>query len=134
MQKKSTDESSNPETSEVRKNKKPYKSTSYSEIMKSFNMQKKSTDESSNPETSEVRKNKKPYKSTSYTEIMNSLIMQKKAKDELSILDTYIEMIFDEAILTHQQKSLAEKINDAIDSNDKSLFLELSTQYAKLKN
>jgi uncharacterized protein YpiB (UPF0302 family) len=115
-------------------NKKPYKSTSYSEIMKSLNTQKKAKEESSNPETNAVKKNKKPYKSTSYTEIMNSLIMQKKEKDELSILDTYIEMIFDEAILTHQQKSLEEKINDAIDSNDKSLFLELSAQYAKLKN
>lgn len=77
--------------------------------------------------------NKKPYKSTSYSEIMKSLNTQKKAKDELSILDTYIEMIFDEAILTHQLKSLEEKINDAIDSNDKSLFLELSTQYVKLR-
>jgi uncharacterized protein YpiB (UPF0302 family) len=133
-QKKVEDDSSILETSAAVKNKKPYKSTSYSEIMKSFNTQKKPKNESSNLETNTVIKNKKPYKSTSYSEIMKSLNSQKKAKDEYSILDTYIEMIFDEAMYTHQLKLLEEKINEALDSKDKPLFLELSTQYAELRS
>ncbi|MDQ0862357.1 IDEAL domain-containing protein [Bacillus sp. V2I10] len=131
--KKVEEESSNLETNAVIKNKKPYKSTSYSEIMKSLHSEKKVKDEPSNLETNAVIKNKKPYKSTSYSEIMKSLNSQKKTNDEYSILDTYIEMIFDEAMYTHQLKLLEEKIDEAIDSNDKPLFLELSTQYAKLR-
>jgi uncharacterized protein YpiB (UPF0302 family) len=64
---------------------------------------------------------------------MKELYAKKRAKDESSILDIYIEMIIGEAIFNHQLKLLEEKINDALDSNNKPLFLELSAQYAKLR-
>lgn len=75
--------------------------------------------------------NKKQYKS--YSEIMKSLHNQKIVQKRNSILDTYIQMIFDEAIFTHRLRNLEEGINAALDSKNKLLFLELSTQYKKLK-
>jgi uncharacterized protein YpiB (UPF0302 family) len=75
--------------------------------------------------------NKKQYKS--YSEIMKSLHNQKIAQKRNSILDTYTQMIFDEAIITHRLRNLEEGINAALDSKNKLLFLELSTQYIKLK-
>jgi uncharacterized protein YpiB (UPF0302 family) len=64
---------------------------------------------------------------------MKSFNTPKKAQDRFSILDMYIQMILDEALFTHQLRLLEEKINDALNSNDKSLFLELSSHYAKLR-
>ncbi|MEH7374498.1 MULTISPECIES: IDEAL domain-containing protein [Bacillaceae] len=75
--------------------------------------------------------NKKQNKS--YSEIMKSLHNQKIAQKGNSILNTYIQMIFDEAIITHRLRNLEEGINAALDSKNKLLFLELSTQYIKLK-
>lgn len=65
--------------------------------------------------------------------IMHSLHGQKKDQIEYSILDTYLQMVFDEAIITHRLRILEDKINAALDSKDKPLFFELSTQYKKFK-
>ncbi|MCQ6267794.1 IDEAL domain-containing protein [Fictibacillus sp. WQ 8-8] len=75
-------------------------------------------------------KNKKPYRS--YTEIMKSVNTQNKPND-FSILDMYIQMILDELMFIRQLRLLEEKINDALESKDKPLFLELSGQYAQLR-
>lgn len=75
--------------------------------------------------------NKKPYKS--YSEHMKSFNKPKKAQDGFSILDMYIQMVFDEAMFTYQLRLLEEKINVALDSKDKPLFLEISSQYTKLR-
>lgn len=76
--------------------------------------------------------NHKPYRS--YSEIMKTLNnKQKVSQEKFSVLDTYIEMILDEAIFTGQIRILEERINNALDSNDKLLFLELSAKYARLR-
>ncbi|SDJ16042.1 IDEAL domain-containing protein [Alteribacillus bidgolensis] len=76
--------------------------------------------------------NKKPYRS--YSEIMKTIGNKYHSSEEdWSVLDTYIEMILDEAIYTGQIRILEEKINNALDSNNKPVFLELSAKYAKLK-
>jgi uncharacterized protein YpiB (UPF0302 family) len=64
---------------------------------------------------------------------MKSFNKPKKAEDGFLMLDIYIQMILDEAMFTYQLRLLEEKINDALNSNDKSLFLELSSQYSKLR-
>lgn len=71
-------------------------------------------------------KNKK-----SYSEIMKSRTNQtKSAKDFM--LDLYIQMIFDEAILVNRKKSLEEKINEALDTNNVQQFKELAIEYNKI--
>lgn len=64
---------------------------------------------------------------------MKSLNNQSIAQKKDSILDTYIQMIIDEAIITDRLRTLEEGINVALDSKDKQLFLGLSTQYIKFK-
>lgn len=65
----------------------------------------------------------------SYTEIMKTRAAIKKAKVEKSMLDIYIQMILDEAMFKREKSILEEKINEAIDTNDKILFMELSKRY-----
>lgn len=77
---------------------------------------------------------KKTYKSTSYSEIMKSLNSSKKTQDMSSNPDMYIQMVLEEAMVTRQITHLEEKINDALVSMDKPLFLELSAKYEKLRH
>ncbi|MED3564121.1 IDEAL domain-containing protein [Bacillus xiapuensis] len=77
---------------------------------------------------------KKPYKNISYSEIMKLLNSSKKTQDESSKLDLYIQNILDEAMATRQITLLEEKINDALVSMDKPLFLELAAKYNKLRH
>lgn len=56
-----------------------------------------------------------------------------KMAQDTSTLDMYIQLILDEAMLAHKCRILEENINDALDSNNKTLFLELSAQYANLR-
>jgi uncharacterized protein YpiB (UPF0302 family) len=67
----------------------------------------------------------------SYTEIMKSRGNVKKKK-EATMLDVYIQMIIDEALFIRRKNVLNEKINNAIDTGNKELFLELATEYKKL--
>lgn len=64
---------------------------------------------------------------------MKDLYNQKIPQKENSILDTYIQMIIDEAIITHRLRTLEDRINAALDLKHKLLFLELSTEYIKFK-
>ncbi|MFC0274577.1 IDEAL domain-containing protein [Metabacillus herbersteinensis] len=73
-------------------------------------------------------KNKK-----SYTEIMKSRNTMNKEQSENPVLDMYIQMILDEALFNRQKALLEEKINDALDRSDRSLFQKLAKQYAKLR-
>jgi len=67
----------------------------------------------------------------SYTEIMKSRGNVKKKKDA-TMLDVYIQMIIDEALFIRRKNVLNEKINNAIDTGNKELFLVLATEYKKL--
>ncbi|MED1472384.1 IDEAL domain-containing protein [Bacillus salipaludis] len=72
-------------------------------------------------------------KNKSYSEIMKDLHNQKIAQKENTILNTYIQMIIDEAIITRRLRTLEDRINAALDLKNKLLFLELSTEYIKFK-
>ncbi|TCP27781.1 IDEAL domain-containing protein [Scopulibacillus darangshiensis] len=73
-------------------------------------------------------KNKRPYRS--YSENMKIL----KAQRQKQVTNDQIQMILDKAILAYKRGLLETKINDALDSKNKTLFLELAAQYAKLKD
>jgi uncharacterized protein YpiB (UPF0302 family) len=68
----------------------------------------------------------------SYTEIMKSRGNVKKSGKTVTMLDVYIQMIIDEALFLRQKNLLEEKINTAIDTKNKTLFLELAVDYNKL--
>ncbi|MGG3799365.1 IDEAL domain-containing protein [Metabacillus fastidiosus] len=72
-------------------------------------------------------KNKK-----SSTDIMNSR-MNNKDQAENAVLDMYIQMVLDEAILLRRKMLLEAKINDALDRYDREAFLRLSEEYKKLR-
>lgn len=65
----------------------------------------------------------------SYSEIMKSRTNKSKSTTEDFMLDMYIRMIFDEAILQNKKRILEEKINEAIDTKNESLFKELACEY-----
>ncbi|WP_462408490.1 IDEAL domain-containing protein [Neobacillus sp. Marseille-QA0830] len=77
--------------------------------------------------------NKKPNDSSSYSEIMKSFYLQKGSQEHFSILEMYIQMFWDEVIVSYKLTLLEEKIDAALDSHDKQLFLELAGQYTNLR-
>ncbi len=78
-----------------------------------------------------MNENKKQYKS--YSEIIKAYHNKKIAQKEKSVLYTYIQMVFDEAIINHRLKTYEEEINAALDSKDEMRFLEISAKYNELK-
>jgi len=76
--------------------------------------------------------NNQPFKPTSYSEILNTLNSQTNHQEAYSLLDVYIENIWENAWTAHQITRLQEKINEALDSNNKPLFLDLTAQYIRL--
>ncbi|MCA1030948.1 IDEAL domain-containing protein [Bacillus timonensis] len=68
----------------------------------------------------------------SYSEIMKTRNMFKKKNEKKSMLDVYIQMILDEAIYLRKKEVLEEKINHAIDTRDKALFMKLSNEFKEL--
>lgn len=68
----------------------------------------------------------------SYTEIMKSRTIPKKNPKAVTMLDIYIQMILDEALILRRKSILEEKINHALDANDRVSFLELSKEYCDL--
>lgn len=74
-------------------------------------------------------KNKK-----SSTDIMNSRISNNKDKAENAVLDMYIQMVLDEAILLRRKTLLEDQINDALDRYDHEAFLRLSKEYKQIRD
>lgn len=68
----------------------------------------------------------------SYSEIMKARTSKSKSPTEDFMLDMYIRMIFDESVLQNKKRILEEKINEAIDTNNKPLFMELALEYKKI--
>jgi uncharacterized protein YpiB (UPF0302 family) len=54
-------------------------------------------------------------------------------KKQETVLDIYIQMVLDEAVLTRKLSLLQEKIDESLDHNDKPLFLKLAKEYAELR-
>lgn len=56
----------------------------------------------------------------------------KRGKTAATMQDILIEMIINESILICQRKNLEKQIDDALDTKNKSLFLQLSTEMKQL--
>jgi len=67
-----------------------------------------------------------------------SYAAQKKSHSDISntetnyVLDVYVQMIIDEALLNYQKDLLEKQINDALDARDQIKFYLLTEQYKKL--
>ncbi|MBO1511700.1 MULTISPECIES: IDEAL domain-containing protein [Metabacillus] len=71
-------------------------------------------------------------KKSSYTEIMKSR-NTKNVPSEHPVLDMYIQMVLDEALFNRKRDLLEERINDALDTKNKTLFMTLSKEYKVLR-
>ncbi|MEH7381642.1 IDEAL domain-containing protein [Bacillus sp. JJ1533] len=67
-----------------------------------------------------------------YSEIMKSRDTKKFKTPRESVLDIYIQMIIDESLFKRKKEFLETKVNEAIDTQNVSLFLEASAEYRKL--
>ncbi|KKI93535.1 hypothetical protein WQ54_02670 [Bacillus sp. SA1-12] len=72
-------------------------------------------------------------KKSSYTEIMKSRNSMKNVPSEHPVLDMYIQMVLDEALFNRKRFLLEERINDALDTKNETLFMKLSKEYKVLR-
>ncbi|MDQ0232234.1 IDEAL domain-containing protein [Metabacillus malikii] len=72
-------------------------------------------------------------KKSSYTEIMKSRNTMNHVPSEHPVLDMYIQMVLDEALFIRKKSLLEERINDALDTKNKQLFMKLSKEYRALR-
>lgn len=72
-------------------------------------------------------------KKSSYTEIMKSRNTMRNVPSEHPVLDMYIQMVIDEALFIRKKVLLEERIDDALDTKNKSLFMSLSKEYKVLR-
>ncbi|MCH1626853.1 IDEAL domain-containing protein [Ferdinandcohnia quinoae] len=66
-----------------------------------------------------------------YAEIMRLRNNQRKKSVKLTMLDIYIQMVIDESLFIRKKELLEVKVNSAIDSGNKQLFMEVSSEYKK---
>lgn len=71
-------------------------------------------------------------KDKSYTELMKISAMNRSQAKENFIQNLYIEMLLVEIQLNAEKEKLIEKIDKAIDHNDKETFLLLSQKFIEL--
>lgn len=69
----------------------------------------------------------------SYTENTKRRIINKTERDNSFVIDIYIQMILDEAILKRKLSKLEEEINHALETGNKELFMQYAKQYQELK-
>ena len=67
----------------------------------------------------------------SYSELVKAH-STKKAKTATTIQELLIEMIIHESILIRKRKKLEQQIDDALDTKNKPLFLQLSAEMNQL--
>ncbi|MGM0874536.1 MAG: IDEAL domain-containing protein [Bacillota bacterium] len=72
-------------------------------------------------------------KKSSYTEIMKSRNTMKNVPSEHPVLDMYIQMVLDEALFIRKKVLLEERIDDALDTKNITLFMKLSKEYKVLR-
>lgn len=65
----------------------------------------------------------------SYTELMKSKAQEKRVSRESFMVNMYVQMVIDEAIFLFQKQRFLEKIDAAIDANNKVLFQSLCAEY-----
>lgn len=71
-------------------------------------------------------------KDKSYTELMKISAMNRSQAKENFVQNLYIEMLLVEIQLNTEKEKLIEKIDKAIDGNDKATFLDLSQKFIEL--
>lgn len=71
-------------------------------------------------------------KDKSYTELMKISAMNRSQAKENFIQNLYIDMLLVEIQLNSEKEKLIEKIDKAIDHNDKETFLLLSKKFIEL--
>jgi uncharacterized protein YpiB (UPF0302 family) len=57
----------------------------------------------------------------------------KNVQSEHPVLDMYIQMVLDEALFIRKKALLEERIDDAIDTKNRTLFMKLSKEYKVLR-
>lgn len=57
----------------------------------------------------------------------------KNVPSEHPVLDMYIQMVVDEALFKRKKALLEERINDALDTKNKTVFMTLSKEYSVLR-
>ncbi len=67
----------------------------------------------------------------SYSELVKAHSI-KKGKTAATMQDILIDMIINESILLYQRRNLEKQIDDALDTKNKPLFLQLSTKMNQL--
>ncbi|MDX5474600.1 MAG: IDEAL domain-containing protein [Bacillaceae bacterium] len=66
----------------------------------------------------------------SYTELMKLKKQQaKKSSPENFVMNVYVQMILDESLFLYRKNRLQSKIDSALDSNNRTLFLSLTNEY-----
>ncbi|PLR84624.1 hypothetical protein CVD25_00895 [Bacillus canaveralius] len=68
----------------------------------------------------------------SYTELMKSKAMSRQNAKDAYMSNLYIDMLLDEILLNAEKQKLLNKIDQAIDVNDKPAFLQLTEELASL--
>ena len=68
----------------------------------------------------------------SYSELVKAH-SNKQTNQTATIQELLIEMIIHESILVSKQKKLEQQIDDALDTKNKPLFLQLSAEMIQLK-
>ncbi|MBP3038672.1 IDEAL domain-containing protein [Bacillaceae bacterium Marseille-Q3522] len=71
-------------------------------------------------------------KKKSYTELSKYVVMNQKKQHEVDVTKLYIDMLLLEISLKSEKEKLLKKIDQAIDSNNKERFYQLSSQYKAL--
>lgn len=69
----------------------------------------------------------------SYSEKMKRHAMSKHQKESHSFIQSiYAQMVLDEVLYYQNRKQLEKQINEALDTNNETLFYKLAKEYAKL--
>ncbi|KUP09184.1 hypothetical protein Q73_03695 [Bacillus coahuilensis m2-6] len=68
----------------------------------------------------------------SYAEMSKDCTMTRNRSTDLTMMEIYVEMVLEELLFHHQKEKLISKIDAALDARDRSLFLQLSSDYKEL--
>ncbi|MGM9924018.1 MAG: IDEAL domain-containing protein [Bacillus sp. (in: firmicutes)] len=68
----------------------------------------------------------------SYTEMMKSNGMHKHSGKETFMLELYVDMMLQEALLKNEKNKLLLKIDEALDQRDRELFHHYCTELAEI--
>lgn len=68
----------------------------------------------------------------SYTEMMKSTGLQKQTGKETFMLELYIDMMLQEALLKNEKEKLLKRIDHALDQKNEELFNQYSNELKEI--